>query len=282
MFHLELYSSSIASGANAFAQVTYFTPDNIIPKLVSGAQVSPDLPNLHSLFGVSAHLVHLRPQANSMLPFPYPTLSPNNRGAAFESPPRIWDFSSAPIPLKPTEELDIFATQNAGVAETVYVAVQFSDNKRPSFPISINPRAAADNPATPGRFFSAHWTSATVLTAGAWTQVQPAFDQALYAGFYALLGVRTFSATGLFFRMFPAMGPKWRPGGICVNAYDQLDPVNQRAFQQGYPTSLGWGPWLDFYQNVPPQVEIFATGADTAEEGWFDLVYLGPQVIQAI
>lgn len=112
--------------------------------------------------------------------------------------------------------------------------------------------------------------------------MQPAFDQALYAGTYALIGARCFSATGLFFRMFPAMGSKWRPGGICVQAYDQLDPINQRGFSYGSPGIGGWGVWLSFFQNVPPQVEFFATAADAAEEGWFDLVYLGPQTSGSI
>ena len=83
--------------------------------------------------------------------------------------------------------------------------------------------------------------------------------------------------------MFPAMGPKWRPGGICVNAYDQIDPPGQRFMP--LMTGLwggGWGPWLTFYQNVPPQVEFFATAADVAEEMWFDLLYLGPQTTPAI
>ena len=282
MFHAELFSSSIATGANTFAQLTFFTPDNILPKLVNGMQVSPDLPFLHSLAGVGAHMVHLRAQANSMLPFPYPTLDPNNRGSSFESPPRFWDLSKNPIPLKPTEEFDIFASQNAGANETEYVLVQFTDANPVQLPLAVNPMAIRDNPAVPGRFFSAHWTATTTLTAGGWTQVQPAFDQALYAGYYALVGVRCFSATGFFFRMFPAMGPKWRPGGICVNAYDQLDPPGQR-YMSGWSGSMSsWGVWMTFYQNVPPQVEFFATAADTAEEGWFDLVYLGPQTTPAI
>jgi hypothetical protein len=282
MFHAELFSSSIASGANTFGQLTYFTPDNILPKLVNGMQVSPDLPFLHSLGLVGAHAVHLRPQANSMLPFPYPTLDSNNRGTSFESPPRFWDLSKHPIPLKPTEEFDIFATQNSGGSETEYCLVQFTDNAPMAMPTPINPLAIRDSPATPGRFFSAHWTASTTLTAGSWTQVQPAFDQALYAGYYALVGARAFSATGLFFRMFPAMGPKWRPGGICTNAYDQLDPPRQRGLGSWLPDFDGWGVWLTFFQNVPPQVEFFATAADTAEEGWFDLVYLGPQTTPAI
>ena len=282
MFHAELFSSSINTGANTFLQVTYFTPDNILPKLVNGMQVSPDVPFLMFVAGVGADLVHVRAQANSMLPFPYPTLDPNNRGTAFESPPRAFDFSSMPIPLKPTEEFDIFASQNKGSAETVYVLAMFSDGQRTPIPVQVNPPGIRDSPAIPGRFFTAHWTATTTLTAGGWTQVQPAFDQALYAGYYALVGARAYSATGLFFRMFPAMGPKWRPGGVCVQAYDQMDPYNQRYIPNYGVTPGGWGVWLTFFQNVPPQVEFFATAADTAEEGWFDLVYLGPQTTPSI
>jgi|SRR5580658_716712 hypothetical protein len=277
MFHLELFQSSIATGANTFAQVTYNTTDNVLPKLNNGIQVSPALPYLLAVAGVGAHMVHVRAQAPSMLPYPYPALSPNNRGSAFESPPRIWDFSQAPIPLRPTEELDIYATQNSGSSETEYVGVIFSDGTLTPLPTAVNPPGIITNPYGPGRFFSVHWTASTTLTAGAWTQVQPTFDQALPAGYYGMIGARTYSATALFFRMFPAMAPLWRPGGVAVQAYDQLDPVNQRGFQQGYPTKMGWGMWLSFYQNVPPQVEIWATSADTAEEGWMDLVYLGTQ-----
>lgn len=282
MFHLELFSSSIASGANTFAQVTYVATDAILPQLNNGMQVSPDLPFIHSVFGVGANMVHVRAQANSMLPFPYPTLSPNNRGSAFESPPRHWDYSRNPFPLKPTEEFDIFATQNSGGGQTQYIAVQFCDG--PAVPIAsvINPPSLRDSPATPGRFFTAHATATTTLTAGAFTQVQPTFDQALYAGYYAILGMRVFSATGLFFRLYPVMGPKWRPGGACVQAYDSLDIPGQRYIPGWQQMFMSWGAWIAFYQNVPPKIEIFATAADTAEEFWYDLLYLGPQTTPAI
>jgi len=280
MLHLELFSSSIATGANAFSQLTYFTPDNVLPKQVNGLQVSPILPYVMAVFPVGAHLAHTRIQSNSMLPFPYITLDPGNRGSTFESPARYFDFSYAPLPLKPTEEFDVYATQNSGSAETEYVAVLFCDMKPGPLPVAINPASLITSPATPGRFFTVHWTASTTLTAGAWTVVQPSFDQALYAGYYALIGARAFSATCLFFRLFPAYGPLWRPGGAGVQAYDQLDPHFQRGLSPLTGLLSPWGVWLNFYQNVPPQVEFFATAADTAEEGWFDLVYLGPQVIQ--
>src|SRR5260370_36201897 len=104
MFHVELFSSSIASGANTFAQLIYISADAILPKLVSGVQVAPGLPRVMFVAGVSANLAHVRIQAPSMLPFPYPTLDPNNRGTAFESPPRVHDLRSRNIVLAPTEE----------------------------------------------------------------------------------------------------------------------------------------------------------------------------------
>jgi len=78
------------------------------------------------------------------------------------------------------------------------------------------------------------------------------------------------------------MGPKWRPGGIATQGYDALDPPGQRGISGWTRGFDGWGVWLTFFQNVPPQVEFFATSADTSEEGWFDLVYLGPQTTPAI
>ena len=278
MFHMELFSSSdTSSGANTFVQLTYFTPDNVLPKLVSGVQVSPDLPFLHSVMGVGTSLVHIRAQSPSMLPVPYTAMSPNNRGSAFESPPRVWDWSMAPLGLRVTEEFDIFVSQNSGGSETEYVAVQFCDGPATQLSVTVNPSILTQSAATSGRLFTAHWTASVTLTAGKWSQVAPAFDQALPAGTYALVGARAFSATALFFRMFPSSGPKWRPGGVAVQAYDQMDAYNQR-YLIPYGRDPGhWGVWMTFYQNVPPQVEFFATSADTAEEGWFDLVYLGPQ-----
>lgn len=280
MFHAELFSSSIATGAQTFQQINYFTTDNVLAPLNLGMQVSPTLPNLMFVADVGVNAVHVRGQTPSMLPFPYPALSPNNRGGAAESPPRVHDFSETPLPLKPTDEFDVFGTQNAAGAQVQYVLTMFSDGPPQPLPVPILPPSLTQNPMTPGRFFSVHWTASKTLTAGGWTQVQPIFDQALPAGYYALLGARALSASALFFRMFPAMQPLWRPGGVAVQAYDSLDPVNQRFIPTYAPDSEGWGVWLYFFQNVPPQVEIFATAADTSEEGWMDLVYVSNAVTQ--
>jgi hypothetical protein len=275
-----MFTSSIPTGANAFQQVNYLKVSNVLAPLNLGLQVSPTLPNLMVIAGVGVNIVHLRGQTPSMLPFPWPTLDPNNRGGALESPPRVHDFSETPLPMRPTDEFDIFATQNAAGAQAQYVLTTFCDGPPQPLPVQILPPTLTANPMTPGRYFSAHWTAGVTLTAGSWTVVQPVFDQALPAGYYSLLGARVFSASALFFRMFPAMGPIWRPGGCAVQAYDQLDPTNQRFIPLYAGVSEGWGVWLNFFQNVPPQVEMFATAADTAEEGWFDLVYVSTATTQ--
>jgi hypothetical protein len=280
MFHVECFTSSIATGANTFQQVNYKTGDTVLAPLNLGLQVSPTVPQLMFIAGVGVNIGHVRAQSASMLPFPYPTLSPNNRGGAVESPPRVHDFSAHPWMLRPTDEFDIFATQNAAGAQVQYVLAGFCDQAPQPLPVAPLPPGMASMQQTPGKFTTAHWSAGTTLTAGAWSVVTPVFDQPLPAGYYALVGARAFSATALFFRMLPAMGPLWRPGGVAVQAYDQLDPSNQRFIPSWASSSLFWGVWLYFYQNVPPQVEIFATGADTAEEGFFDLIYISTSTTQ--
>jgi hypothetical protein len=261
MFHLEYFSSSIATGASTMAQVTAVY-NGVVPKLNNGFQTPAALSYVHSVFAVGAHLVRARIQSPRFLPFPYPDLNPGNRGTAFESPVRAFDFSTNPFPLNATDEIDMYASQNSGSGETEYIALQFTDN------VKI--------PVPSGQSFTVHSTASTTLTAGAFTAVQPVFDYALPAGTYALAGVRAFSATAYFFQMLPVQQPLWRPGGIGVQAYDQLDPPGQRMYSYLGINMWNWGVWLAFRQNTPPAINHFATSADTAEEYWYDLVYMGP------
>jgi hypothetical protein len=284
MFHSELFSSSnTSSGANTFVQCNAVTTDNIMPTQNNGYTVLSEIPYLCHVIGIGSHIVHVRPQANSMLPFPYLTNSPNNRVAAAESPVRMLDLSMSPMPLRSSEEIDMFASQNSGGSETQYILASFCDGPPQPLAYALMPGGLVGNPLQPGRAFTVHGTATTTLTASGWTQVAPTLDQTLPAGTYGLIGMRAFSATGKFARLFPATGPKWRPGGICVQAYDALDPWFQRA----WPTPGGkviapMGIWLTFYQNVPPQVEFYATSADTAEEVWFDLVYISPAAMPVV
>lgn len=251
--HLELYSSSVAQGS--LLQATALATGAVIPTLNSGFQV-PSLNYLGAAFGVSAHLQRIQMQARSMLPNPYPDMVPVNRGTAFESPVRgVFQYHN-PKALRPTEELDAFIAQNSVGAETVYVGASFCDG-----PISPMPWQGG---------FTVHGTASSTLTAGAWsTNVSITLDTNLPAGMYQLVGLRVFSATCLFARVFPRTGGQQaRPGTTGVQAYDALDAPHAR-----YGAS---GVWHTFPQNVLPGVDIFATSADTAEEFWLDLIPAGP------
>ena len=264
-FHTVVYTSSTSgSGATTFVQLNFKT-DAIVPTLNNGLQVPKTLNKLAFLGGVGTSLTNFRAQTPSFLPYPWPSFAPVNRGSAFESPPRTWDLFDRPLPMNPTDELDIFICQNSGGSETEYVFASLYDGMM--------------TPAPAGRYFTVHGTGSTTVTAGAFTACSLTFDQAIPAGLYAVIGARAFSATGLAFRLAPAMEPLWRPGGIAVKAYDQMDPTAQRGYIEDGRVVAPRGVWMTFYQNVPPQLDMFCTSADTAQEAWLDLIQLNTTTI---
>jgi hypothetical protein len=261
-FHMELFSSSNGtSGANTFIQTNYFNTGNIVPQLNNGLNIPQQLPFLHTVMGLGVSLCHVRPQTPNFLPYPYWTLTPNNRGTSFESPARIWDFSKVPIAMKPTDELDIFTTQNSGGAETEYVGVNITDGP--------------PTPVPAGMRFTVHGAATTTLAAAKWSTVNFTYDQTIPAGRYAIVGMRAFAATGKFARLIPTEAPNYRPGGIVTQAYDAIDPHGQRGWDYLGQTDASWGVWIYTNSYVMPQVEFFSTSADTAEEIWFDMVLVG-------
>ena len=275
MFHMEAFRSSLASGSSdVFQQVTYISAGAILAPLVNGVQVSAMLPYLHSLFGVGAHLENIRPQSASMLPLPYPTLAPNNIGTAAESPARFWDFTRNPKALRATEEFDIFASQTSGGAENEAVFVNFADNRpQAAPPIATGPTINGN-----GQYFTAHATGTTTCAANAWTQCTPTLDLPLPAGTYALVGARAMSTHALAFRMYPIVEPLWRPGGVAVQTADQLDPPGQRFYNPLTGKFSHWGTWLSFYQNTIPNVGMWVTSQDTAQDFFFDLIKISDVV----
>lgn len=273
-FHMEYFRSSLASGATDVLQQVTFVSSGVLAPSSNGLQVSANLPKLHSVFGVGAHLERIQPQAASMLPLPYPDLSGNNVGTAIQSPATVWDFALGPKPLRPTETFNIFASQTSGGAETETVFVQFTDGiVTPAPPLATAPALNGN-----GMFTIAHATAATTLTANAFTQVTPVLDLPLPAGQYALVGMRVVTAHALAFRIAPVNEPLWRPGGVACQAPTSLDFPNQRYLNPLTGRISPWGVWLTFFQNTVPNVQIFATAADTAEDMWFDLIKISDVV----
>ena len=250
MFHLSAYTSSIANGS-VLIQISGVT-DSILPASGSGL-LSTGLNHLHAVAFVGATLVRGQFQAPSLRDYGNLDVEPINIGTVFESPPRLRDFSSKPIPLAVPEEWDLFAANSGAGAAQEYGLLWSSDGNLDPFPAK--------------KIVQIRWTASTTLTANAWSNIQLTLAQPLYPGRYAIVGAHTKSAGCLAFRFVPSgniSGQPWRPGGIGVQAGDQLEPEKQR---QG-----GWGKWMDFTNFSVPTMDVLSTSADTSEEGIIDIV----------
>lgn len=272
---MEAFRSALSSGTtDVLQQVTYISAGAILAPSANGLQVSANLSKLFGLFGVGAHLENISPQAASMLPLPYPNLAPNNIGTAAESPARFWDYSRNPLPLRPTETFNIFASQTNGSSEAEAVFCIFTDGQTTTLPGLATVPGINGN----GMFRSIHATATTTLTANAFTQVTPVLDLPLPAGMYALVGARVQSAGCLAFRMKPINDPLWRPGGVGTQTADQLEAPGQRFINPLTGTISHWGVWFTFFQNTVPNVDVWSTGADTKEDFWFDVIKISDVV----
>lgn len=249
-FHTVLFDSSIANGS-VLLQVTNVA-DPIIATSGKGFIIPPNMSMLAMAAAVGTNLTRFQLTSGSirkMFPFDFDKV---NVGALIENPARYHDFTAAPYQLDTYEELDAFALQSNAGAQSETVAVWLSDG--PLRPVL-------------GKVQTVHATSATTLVARAWTPCTMTLDNGLDGGNYAIVGAQAFSVSGVFFRLAPRGGPVFRPGGFCGQARDALPPMAQRYG--------GWGEWMRFQNLQPPQVEFFATAADTAEEVYFDLVKVG-------
>jgi hypothetical protein len=251
MFHTSAFSSSIANDGLLHQLIEI--PDSILPASGAGL-LSSRLAYLMGLAFVGADLTRGQFLAPSLRDYGNVDVLPINIGTAFESPPRVDDFSRKMVPLAVSEEWDAFAAQNNAMASEIETGFLWSSDGNL-------------DPIPPKKIVQIRWSAAITLIAGQWSLIQVTLAQPLTAGQYALVGARCLSAGALAFRFVPSgssTGNVFRPGGIAVQTEDQLDHPMQRK--------AGWGKWLDFTNTTIPQIEIFSLSADTSEEGIIDIV----------
>ena len=246
-FHLALYSASIAS-VTANLQLAAVSDVAIAPA-GNGFLVNAALPKLIRAAGVGNLLNRFQLSSASIRDHTPFDMNPVSVGTVIGAPAPFQDFGDQPIVLSPNEELDAFVTNSGAGATQTTVGVWF-----------------ADGPVAPvrGPLFSVHWTAAATLVAHAWTPTAITLDNGLPSGTFAIVGARFISASGLFARFIPRGGAAWRPGTFAC----QTDAAMLNA-KDRYGAM---GEWMRFTNTTPPQVEYFALAADTAEEGYIDLI----------
>jgi hypothetical protein len=247
MFHLAAYSAAIAS-ASANQQVAAVA-DPFIAPAASGFLVNKDVPRLARIAGVGNILVRAQISSASIREFTPDDIEPVNVGTLIGTPARMVDWIDNPLPLVPNEELDAYVTNSAATSTQTTVAVWFSDG-------ALRPVS--------GRVFSVRWTASATLTAAGWTAFAVTFDNGIPSGTFAMIGSRQSSTSALLHRWVPRGGSAARPGGLSNQADSGETYARQRYGQMG--------EWMRFTNTTPPQCEVFALAADTAEQGVLDLI----------
>lgn len=251
MFHTFAYQSSISNDGNLH-QATY-VPDSILPAAGNGL-LSNALAWLMAVGMVGTSAVRGQFVAPSLRDYGNIDVEPVNIGTAFESPPRLNDYSLKPIPLAVAEEWDGYCAQNNGSSSETETLIGWASD-------------GTIQPVPPKKIVQLYWTASVTLVSGKWSLIQMTLSQPLYAGTYALVGARCLSAGALAFRFVPSGGVSAttnRPGGVGVQAGDQMDWPRQRFG--------GWGTWLQFTNTTVPQIEILSLSNDTSESGIIDIV----------
>lgn len=183
-----------------------------------------------------------------------PLIVPLNVAAAASvepnSPQRVVDLRSNPIPLVVGENLNCEINSNPAVAQDQWGLVWLADG--PIAPVT-------------GAMFTARATSATAVAANVWSNVAITFDEDLPRGRYQVVGLRGESASMIACRLvFPGGG--WRPGVLGLDAVDDLQ---HPMFRLG-----GMGIFGEFEDTEPPTVDVLADLADATQEFYVDLIQL--------
>lgn len=189
------------------------------------------------------------------------TFWPFNRSATIPSPVKFCDYRESPLPLPQNEEI-LFEAGNDDAGAQVQNLIAFispptRDRSIPGGKARVVLRATASVAG-----IAQNWSTEGNLT----------LAESIKGGWYSIINAHVFDAGSLAFRLvFPNpplyAGRRMRPGGLCMEAIDNLpSPI-----QDGKT-----GVWGKFHSFELPRIQHFAnaTGAST-QEIRLDCIYHG-------
>lgn len=121
-------------------------------------------------------------------------------------------------------------------------------------------------PIPSGDIYNFRFTGTTTLVANVWTSVPITFETLPPVGTYAVIGAECQSTNGQAFRL-TFDGQYYRPG------LPMLTSLTNRQLWAGYYGTLG--VWGYFRTTNLPRLECLANAADTAQEGYLEVVRVG-------
>lgn len=174
-------------------------------------------------------------------------IRPVNSGLVPEDPVKMLNMFDTPLPLAVNEGLEFDVKTTPGASVEHYGVAWLAD--------------AALKPTT-GAILSTHCTAAASLSANKWVNSNLTFDETLPAGNYQVVGLRCESPNGVAARLV-FVGGAWRPGVLCVDDEDALDPWWCRFG--------GMGVLGQFNNTTPPTIDVLGI-TDTSQDVWLDLI----------
>lgn len=245
MFHLSVFSGSLDATADVDCPAV---TDEIMAILNSHVQPQEDM----MILAAAAHgalLDRARIVTPSIRQFSPVYIRPVEVAALFSDVPAIMDLRNNPLTVRRLEEIEVEVT-NTGAGPTLTSAGLW---------LSRGPI----QPAPAGDVYTIRGTGTTTLTAGAWSNVAVTWQDTLPTGRYACVGLGALGTTVRFARLV-FDDQTFRPG--CIGQAT-VGLINHPMFQRG-----GLGVWGTFSGNRMPNLQYFATAADTAQTVFMDFV----------
>lgn len=251
MHHTVMYNTvAFNPGANVEAEIAAVTDNQMT---IQNTHIIPQRDtNILAAVAMGATITRARLQTPKLL---WPTtfnLTPLSGALNAGTIQRVCDLTRAPLLLKGLEELQVFVTHTAAVAEQNAVSLYLDQGQQAAPPGDMRTiRATAAGPAVANA-----WTNVGVIT----------FQNTLPTGNYAIIGGFVQGATCLAWRLF-IENQFWRPGAPGMVAVTDLP---DELFRFG-----NLGIWGTFHNTAMPQIEVFCTAADAAFVIGLDIIKIG-------
>lgn len=252
MFHLSLFITEGAGGAFTLQDMTA-VPDPAVPLITNGhivLEANAEIQMAYAFGEVDISAVQI--STPSLRPVALPNIRPFDAAVAPSTRPPICNLSIMPIPVLDSEELgmQISATTGTNLAD-YYGAVWLSNGIRSR---------------TQGKVYQIGFTATITANVETWTSGVMTLANTLPPGMYMVVGMDVWGTNLDFARLiFP--NQQWRPG---ILAGGTAAFINAPCFRDGKLGDFG-----SFRSYAPPQLDIYAIGANSAQAGVLDIVKIG-------
>lgn len=249
-FHLAAYFSAAVTNGVANFDLPAIN-DGIITRNSANHYILPDPGKLRAgaAFGATLSRTRINTPALRYIGLPY--IAPINASITIPSPVNVWNPGEYGPAIPRSDEIALETTISGGAPEAGFGFLWFGFGRM-------------EQPS--GQEYRIRFTGTVTGVTGAWANGSITFDSVLPAGIYAITGLDVQGTNLLAARLiFPGGG--WRPGCLARNTLAQIPNT---IFTDGQLGMFG-----QFDSVNPPNLEIIVSGANTAQEGYMDVVRIG-------